>query len=199
PARRRAPEGAAQSPRRYEPLRQEWKLEEEHVPALVQLAQGPQATPHSRGVRHVQDREPAHALRMPHGEVPCDVGAPVVSHYIRAIASQRGDQIRRIAYEELDAVGGYAVRLAGTAIPAQVGSDGAKAGGRERRQLIPPGEPALGKTVHQDHQGAVPWTDGGAMQPHVPRPHVEVLDSFELHGVHSSGDVRILGGYAAGA
>jgi hypothetical protein len=40
--------------------------------------------------------------------------------------------------------------------------------------------------MHQDHQGAVPWADGSAVQPHVPHFHVEVLDSLELHGANLS-------------
>ena len=77
--------------------------------------------------------------------------------------SQRDDQLRRIAREKIDAVGGRTAWFVGAAVPAQVGRNGAKSGGGERRQLVSPGEPALGKTVHQDHQRAVPRTDGGAV------------------------------------
>jgi len=114
-------------------------------------------------------------------------------------ASERGDQLRRIAYEELDAVGGYTARLVGAAIPAQV-----RERRRESRRPRAPATDTARRASTRENRasgapGGRPRTDGGAMQPHVPRLHVEVLDSFELHGVHSSGDVRILGGYAAGA
>ena len=86
-----------------------------------------------------------------------------MAHQVGALASQRDDQLRRIAREKLDPVGGRTAWLVGAAVPAQVGRDGAKSSGGERRQLVSPGEPALGKTVHQDHQRAVPRTDRGAV------------------------------------
>jgi hypothetical protein len=44
------------------------------------------------------------------------------------------------------------LRRIALAVAAHIGGDDTEAGGRERVDLVPPGEPGFGKTVRQQHQ-----------------------------------------------
>jgi hypothetical protein len=77
--------------------------------------------------------------------------APVVADE-DASASERLDQLRDVADDERQAIRIDAGRFGGVSVAAQVGRDDAKAGARERRDLMPPRAPVFRKTVKEDDE-----------------------------------------------
>jgi hypothetical protein len=70
-------------------------------------------------------------------------------------AAEGFDQLRHIVGELVDAIRFDAARLGRIAVAAQIGSDGAKAGRRERTELSLPRMARFGKAVKEDDERAV--------------------------------------------
>ena len=96
--------------------------------------------------------------------------------YGGAVRAERDDEPRHVLREDVYAIGIEAARLIGGAVPAQVGGNDAEACLRERRDLVSPRSPALGKTVQEQDkrtaallramQGdAVPEIDAAVLHP----------------------------------
>lgn len=73
--------------------------------------------------------------------------------------SQVVEQGADVAGEAVDTVGADAARLARQVVAAQVGRDGAEAGIGQRRELMAPGPPELGKAVQEEDRRAVGWAE----------------------------------------
>ncbi len=78
---------------------------------------------------------------------------------MRALGLQSADQASDIVGEPIDVVGVYAGRLGRQVIAAQIGSDHPKTGRCQRRNLVAPGVPMLGKAMQQDDQRLVAKLD----------------------------------------
>ena len=118
-------------------LGEERQLEVELIQQVDFLARASFQLARDRGgMRYVDDDELAQQVGTHLRERPRHHRPPVMAdQHARLAAVQRLDQLDDVVDEERHAVGIDVAWLGGVAVAAQVGSDGAKTGARERRQL----------------------------------------------------------------
>ena len=105
--------------------------------ALAQHIERPAATAERR--RYAQARDFGEDIGPKHRAVPGDRRTPVLADHHRPPFAQCSHQGYDVADIVKDAVGVDVGRRAGLAEAAHVGRDDAKTGGRQRRDLMPPG------------------------------------------------------------
>ena len=108
--------------------------------------------PGPAAVRHAHRDQAGEAVGMEEKAVPRHQRAPVVADDHRRLLAERIDDSDHIRREVLDVVGIDLARLVALAVAAQIRGDRVIARLRERRQLVPPRIPGLGKAVEQEHQ-----------------------------------------------
>ncbi len=122
------------------------ELEQQHVPRLLALLQG--AAEGDR-VADGQDDEAVHAAGSEGGEHPGQAGAPVVADYMGRADVLLGEDRHDIPGQPGHRVGLDRLGLVGAPVAAQVGDDDLEPGPGERRHLVPPQAPGVGKAVQQ--------------------------------------------------
>ena len=106
----------------------------------------------ARGERHAKPNHAAKAIRAHQSGVPRHWRAPIMAGDNRALLAERVEQADHVANKMKQSVLVDRFGAVGLPIAAHVAGDRVKAGLGERRQLMAPRIPGLGKAMAQQHQ-----------------------------------------------
>jgi hypothetical protein len=107
-----------------------------------------------RAERRAERNNSAEAVGPQKRRLPCYRGADVVAGDHRLLGAQSIDETHDVADVIENRILLHPLRTVALPIAAQVGGHGTEAGLRQRRELMPPGIPTLGKAVAEDDERA---------------------------------------------